>query len=334
MSSSTSTHSTSEYGISYHSNACNKFQPFNHSPHHHDKEAYYDSIPPLPAKCHQRTVQFVVTLARVANLAPPLKIVHLPIEFFNFCSLSGCIVCRLGVGEGDTWYMTLYSPITYTDLSSCEAKIMATNKCVTELESVQLHTTDLGMYNASNRAVVYNKNQACIKWSSSVTTKGVKYLNLRKNQVRERYHKDTVQVTHIPGIINPSNMFTKEIHDCTHFRILCDIFMVSKNALIKYGQPTPADVISAGVISPYYSIRSTREVSHPCSSQVSRRVSFAVRPTGPARPSHGSFPNSSCDMEVLKWKPRYLFADSHESCFTQFSPGYGLSNTVSTLWIK
>ena len=46
--------------------------------------------------------------------------------------------------------MTLYSPITYTDLSSCEAKIMATNKCVTELESVNLHTTDLGMLGTWN----------------------------------------------------------------------------------------------------------------------------------------------------------------------------------------
>jgi hypothetical protein len=39
-------YSTADYGISFHSDASNTIQAFNHFPHHHDKEAYSDATPP------------------------------------------------------------------------------------------------------------------------------------------------------------------------------------------------------------------------------------------------------------------------------------------------
>ena len=47
--------STSEYGISFHSDASQSLQAFNHFPHHHDKESYSDATPPSPSECHQLT---------------------------------------------------------------------------------------------------------------------------------------------------------------------------------------------------------------------------------------------------------------------------------------
>ena len=48
--------STSEYGISFHSNATSTVQAFNHFPHHHDKEAYSDATPPpSPSDCYNLT---------------------------------------------------------------------------------------------------------------------------------------------------------------------------------------------------------------------------------------------------------------------------------------
>jgi hypothetical protein len=41
-------YSTADYGISFHSDASNTIQVFNHCPPHHDKEAFFDASPPFP----------------------------------------------------------------------------------------------------------------------------------------------------------------------------------------------------------------------------------------------------------------------------------------------
>ena len=65
-----------------------------------------------------------------------------------------------------------------------------------------------------------------------------------------------VDVENISGIINLSNIFTKEMKDNTHFRNLRDSMMVSLQAFIKYNYNVPTYIISANKILPYYSIRS------------------------------------------------------------------------------
>ena len=73
-----------------------------------------------------------------------------------------------------------------TALSSCEAEILATNECVKDLESVKLRASDLGLTPNTSCTTVYNDNRAAVDWAASCTTKGVKHLNLRENQVREQ----------------------------------------------------------------------------------------------------------------------------------------------------
>ena len=70
-----------------------------------------------------------------------------------------------------------------------------------------------------------------------------------------RRSKD-VEVKHITGIINPSNIFTNEMKYNTHFRNIRDSMMFSFQAFLKYSQNIPTHIISANKILPYYSIRS------------------------------------------------------------------------------
>ena len=69
-----------------------------------------------------------------------------------------------------------------------------------------------------------------------------------------------VTVDHIPGIINPSDIFTKEMKDNTHFRNLIDSMMVSLQAFLKYSHNFPTHIISANKILLYYFIRSEQIV--------------------------------------------------------------------------
>ena len=74
--------------------------------------------------------------------------------------------------------------------------------------------------------------------------------------VREFHQSKDVDVEHIPGIINTSDIFTKEMKDNTHLRNLRDSIMVSLQAFLKYNKNVPTHIISANKILPYYSIRS------------------------------------------------------------------------------
>ena len=78
--------------------------------------------------------------------------------------------------------------------------------------------------------------------------------------VRECHQSKDVEVEHIPGIINPSDIFTKEMKDNTHFRNIRDSMMVSIQAFLKYNHNVPKYITSANKILPYYSIRSKHRV--------------------------------------------------------------------------
>ena len=195
--------STSSYGISYHSNASDKLQAFNHFPNHHDTEAYSGATPPSPAECHELTSYSDACWGgQFGNYVED----GCPLELFKFRSLSGLLICRSG---GPIAWKSIRQ--NKTALSSCQAEIMATNECVKELESIKHRAVDLGMIGGSKCTQVYNDNQACVQWSASVTSKGIKHCNLCENMVLQLHQENSIHVTHIPGVINPSNIFTKEM---------------------------------------------------------------------------------------------------------------------------
>ena len=63
--------------------------------------------------------------------------------------------------------------------------------------------------------------------------------------VCEFYQSKDVDVNHIPGIINTSDIFTKKMKYNTHFRNLRDSMMVSLQAFLKYSHNVPSHNISA-----------------------------------------------------------------------------------------
>ena len=254
--------STSDYGISFHSNSCNTFQAFNHFPHHHDKEAYNDATPPSPSECNQLTAYSDANWGGHFGSAVPDGT---PLELFKYRSLSGYLICRTG---GPIAWKSIRQE--QTAQSSCEAEIIATNECVKELLHIKHCTEDLNIPDATDNTVVYNDNQACVNWSKSCTTKGVKHLNLKENKIRETHAAHTATIAHIPGIINSSDIFTKEIKDASHYRCLRDSFMVSKANFDRYGHNVPSHM--AGKTLPYYSIRS----EHPASSAESSTDTSAL----------------------------------------------------------
>jgi len=57
---------------------------------------------------------------------------------------------------------------------------------------------------------------ACVQWSKNLlTTKGLRYLQIRENAVSENKH--WLDIKHVQGKINPSDIFSKEDKDPAHF---------------------------------------------------------------------------------------------------------------------
>ena len=75
------------------------------------------------------------------------------------------------------------NPFKKTALSSCEAKIMATNECATELQSLKHRANNIGIPEAYSRTKKYKDNKSTIQLAASVTSKGIKHLNLQENMV-------------------------------------------------------------------------------------------------------------------------------------------------------
>ena len=238
-------YSTANYGISYHSNCSATLRAFNHFPNHHDKEAYSDATPLSPAECHELTA---FSDACWGGQFGNAVLDGTPMEILKFCSLSGFVICRCG---GPIVWRAICQ--NQTALSSCEAEIYATNSYAVELMGVKHRASDLGMLDASKIICIFNDNEGCVNWSAAVTGKCIKHLNLRETKVREIQADGEAVVLHIPGIINPSNLFTKEIKDAAHHRRLRDTMMVSLANFMTHGHVM--SVAFAGPKSlPYYNV--------------------------------------------------------------------------------
>jgi hypothetical protein len=92
---------------------------------------------------------------------------------------------------------------------------------------------------AHNTITIYNDNKAAVNWAATFTSKGTKHLNLRENCVREAHHANIVRVTHLPGVINASDLFTKELKDAAHFRRCCDSMIVSRSNFLAHQHCVP-----------------------------------------------------------------------------------------------
>jgi hypothetical protein len=135
------------------------------------------------------------------------------------------------------YYIDLYGPLHWlskrqgiTACSSAEAEIYATNKCVKFLLELSqlLEFLEVKHLFMPQPNIVYNDNRACVLWSKSSTTKGLRHIQMHENMVRENMASQFVTFTHVDGKLNLADIFTKEMKDVSHFVEHRDLFMQPK----------------------------------------------------------------------------------------------------------
>jgi len=132
------------------------------------------------------------------------------------------------------FYIDLLGPLHWmskrqkvTAASSAEAEIYATDECLKFLLELEQLLEFLGMKQLfmPSTNIIHNDNQACVAWSKSTTSKGLRHIQMRENHVRENIASKFVTVCHVYGKINLADIFTKEMKDVVHFVELRDFFM-------------------------------------------------------------------------------------------------------------
>jgi hypothetical protein len=78
----------------------------------------------------------------------------------------------------------------------------------------------------SSPTLLYNDNNACVKWLHIVTSKVACHIELCKYSIQEWVQDKTLNIIHVAGKVNPANIFTKEMKDGAHFCCLGDFFML------------------------------------------------------------------------------------------------------------
>ena len=110
---------------------------------------------------------------------------------------------------------------TYTARSSADAEVGSVDECTKALQGFVNVLKDLSLYESiinHEPLQIYNDNAATVQWSHNMTTKGLRYIQIRENAVRENVQANVITVNHIGGKLNPSDIFTKEDRDVDHFQ--------------------------------------------------------------------------------------------------------------------
>ncbi len=216
-------HSTYNYGISFTSKDMAPMHSYIHFPPSTDIEAYTDAIPPKLLTTR--------TLLAYSDACWGLQVSNAVAEgtllpLFKFWSMNGGIIFNNGGPNG--W---LGKRQDCTFLSSCEAEILATN--ATSKKVVNFHNLSCSVSknshaidDLSSPTVLYNNNDACVKWSHNMTSKAACHIKLYENSIQEWVQDKTLNVVHVAGKINPADIFTKEMKDSAHFCRLRDSFMI------------------------------------------------------------------------------------------------------------
>ena len=135
-----------------------------------------------------------------------------PLELFKSRSMSGFLIWFGGPLHWQSKRQTI------TARSSCEAEIYATDECVKALQQITFIFQDLSLSHLlPSTHVIYNDNEACVKWNAKLTTKGLRHIQIRENSSRELQRDGFCTIQHIAGKLNLSDLFTKEEKDVKHF---------------------------------------------------------------------------------------------------------------------
>ena len=108
---------------------------------------------------------------------------------------------------------------TFTARSSAEAEIGSVDECTKVIQQLRNIFIDLNLYDTffTKPIPIYNDNAATVQWSHNMSTKGLRYIQIRENAVREQVQSGLIDVRHIEGKRNPTDIMTKEDRDVGHF---------------------------------------------------------------------------------------------------------------------
>ena len=164
------------------------------------------------------------------------------LELFKTRSLSGFILW----GHGPIHWISKRQSLTAR--SSAEAEIVATDECVKFLLHLRNVCDDLHIQSFifPEPITVYNDNAACINWAKNMTTKGLRYIQIRENAVREAVSNKVINIQHIAGKVNVADLFTKEDKDTKHFVTIRDI-LVQDAPKVHYNQQVESPLSLRGV---------------------------------------------------------------------------------------
>lgn len=214
--------STTTHGIAFHSSAPNDTSAYIHFPFPHDSEAYSDSVKPPKNRMHElSTFTDACWGSQLGNIIPDGE----EIDMWKFRSMSGYLVMRCG---GPVAWKAVRQE--QCSRSTCEAEIRATDEGIKEVLSLRHRCEDMHLADANQPTPVYNDNQGCVDWAKTTSTKGMRHINLKDCAIRDSVQSKDVTIHHIQGVINPSDIFTKEMKDGLHFRTLRDSFMMSSES--------------------------------------------------------------------------------------------------------
>jgi hypothetical protein len=216
-------HSTFNYGITFTSKDMAPMHSYIHYPPSTDVEAYTNAIPPKPT-----TTQTLITYSnacwgsQIGNMVAEGTLLPL----FKFWSMNGGIFFKNG---GSIGWLGKYQE--RTSLSSCKAEIWATNatsKKVVDFRNLSPSVSDSShsIEGFSSPMLFYNDDDACIKWLHNMTMKPARHIELHENSIREWVQDKTLDIVHVAGKVNPTNIFTKEMKDGAHFCHLRDSVML------------------------------------------------------------------------------------------------------------
>jgi hypothetical protein len=177
------------------------------------------------------------------------------LPLFKFRSMNGGIIVKNG---GPTGWLSKHQECT--SLSSCEAKIWATNATskkvidfcdLSHSVSESGHTIDC----LFSPTVLYNNNDACVKWLHNMTSKAACHIELHENSIWEWVQEKTLNGVHVVWKINPTNIFTKEMKDSAHFchlrdsNVICLSDFVNNSLLdLHHAHQCPPQITPAAVL--------------------------------------------------------------------------------------
>ena len=103
-----------------------------------------------------------------------------------------------------------------------------------EILSLRHRCNDMHLLDAISPTRLYNNNQGTVDRSKGTSAKGMLHINLKDCAVRDSIQAKKVDLCHIRGEINPSDIFTKDMCGRSHFRTLCNSFMVSAKKICTF----------------------------------------------------------------------------------------------------